>query len=69
MGCWDDTAVALCPIQGLDALFSEWGDQDCHAPVLLAWALLNFASKQHSEGLEVCQVIFLLLVLYPPWNV
>lgn len=43
----------FCPIQELDDLFSEWGDQDCHAPVLLGWALLSFAHKHHPSGEEV----------------
>ena len=47
----------FCLIQELDALFSECGDQDSHAPVLLAWVLMNFATQQHSEGLEVHQIM------------
>ena len=57
MYCTCQSCSVTCPIQGLDALFSEWGDQDCHAPILLGWALLNFASKQHSEGLVVFRLL------------
>ena len=51
--CSDEHLVIVCPIQQLDDLFSKWGDQDCHTPVLLSWALLNFANQPSSADLEV----------------
>ena len=54
--------MSYCLVQELDALFSEWGDQDSHAPVLLAWALVNFA-PQHSEGLEVHMYTELYIII------
>ena len=53
-----EVIISICINQELDALFSEWGDQDSHAPVLLAWVLMNFATQQHSEGLEVHQIMY-----------
>ncbi|CAI8013266.1 Nucleoporin NUP188 [Geodia barretti] len=55
-GCLEDHHLlksdSSSEVEQLDNLFSKWGDQDCLTPVLLSWALLQFAKQQSHTDLE-----------------